>query len=95
VQATVFAGLHLVAHIDLAGWVFANQNNGQARGDALRFEGPGSQSDFCSQLLGEGIAVYFLGCHGLLGFKVIEMISSSKNARELVYHGRSEGPGKG
>jgi hypothetical protein len=36
-----------------------------------------------------------LGCHGLLGFKVIEMISSSKNARELVCHGRSEGPGKG
>jgi hypothetical protein len=45
--------------------------------------------------LGEGIAVYSLGCHGLLGFKVIEMISSSKNARELVCHGRSDGPAKG
>jgi hypothetical protein len=45
--------------------------------------------------LGQGIAVYSLGCHGLLGFNVGEMIFSSKNAREFEFHGRSVGPAKG
>jgi hypothetical protein len=45
--------------------------------------------------LGEGIAVNSLGCHGLLGFNVSEMICSSKNAREFEFHGRLVGPAKG
>jgi len=61
----------------------------------LGFQRSGSLCDICSQYLGEGVAVNSLGCHGLLVFKVIEMISSSKNARELVCHGRSDGPAKG
>jgi hypothetical protein len=88
-------GLHLVADIDLAGRIFADQNDGQAGCDALGFQRSGSLCDIGSQYLGEGVAVNSLGCHGLLVFKVIEMISSSKNARELVCHGRSDGPAKG
>ena len=95
VQAAVMAGLHLVAHIDLAGRVFADHNNGQARRDASGFQRRGSQCDVCSQFLGEGIAVNSLGCHGLLGFNVSEMICSSKNAREFEFHGRWVGPAKG
>jgi hypothetical protein len=79
----------------LAGRIFADQNDGQAGSDASGFQRSGSLCDICSQFLGKGIAVNSLGCHGLLGFKVIEMISSSKNARELVCHGRSDGPAKG
>jgi len=95
VKATVMAGLDLVAHIDLAGRVFADQNNGQARSDAFGFKRRSSQCDICAQFLGEGIAINSLGCHGLLIFNVSEMISSSKNAREFEFHGRLEGPTKG
>jgi hypothetical protein len=94
-QATVFAGLHLVADIDLAGRVFADQNDGQAGRDAACFQRSGSQCDICSQFLGELIAVYSLGCHGLLGFNVCEMVSSSKYAREYEFHGRYNEPAKG
>ena len=95
VKAAVMTGLHLVAHIDLAGRVFADQNNGQAGCDTPCFQRSGAHCDICSQFLGEGIAVYFLGCHGLLGFNVNEMLFSSKNAREFEFHGRSVGPAKG
>jgi len=63
VQAAVFAGLDLVAHIDLAGRVVADQHHGQARGDALHFEGLGAVGDFGAQLFGQGIAINQLGGH--------------------------------
>ena len=64
----------------------------KAKGITPGFQRSGSQCDICSQFLGEGIAVYSLGSHGLLGFKVGEMIFSSKNAREFEFHGRYDGP---
>jgi hypothetical protein len=79
----------------LAGRVFADQNDGQAGCDTPYFQRSGSQCDICSQFLGEGIAVYFFGSHGLLGFNVGEMIFSSKNAREFEIHGRYDGPAQG
>ena len=62
-KAHVFAGLDLVAHIDLRGLVVAHQNDGQAGRDALGFESCRTRGDFLAQLFGEGFAVDDLGCH--------------------------------
>ncbi len=57
VQAGVMAGLDLVAHIDLAGRVFADQHHGQTRRDATGAQGGRALGDFGPQLFGEGVAV--------------------------------------
>ena len=63
-QAVVFAGLDLVAHIHLAGRAVADQHHGQAGCDAARTQCGCAQSDFASQLPGKDVAVNELGCHG-------------------------------
>jgi hypothetical protein len=63
VEAHVFAGLDLVAHIDLGSLVVAHQNHGQAGRDALGLERCRACGDFLAQLFGEGFAVDELGCH--------------------------------
>ncbi len=66
-HAGVFAGLDLVAHIDLRGRVLAHQDHGQARCDALGLEGGHTGADIGAQLAGEGVAVDQLGGHGAVG----------------------------
>ena len=63
VKAHVFAGLDLVAHIDLGSLVVAHQNHGQTGRHALGLEGCCTRGDFLAQLFGEGFAVDDLGCH--------------------------------
>ena len=63
VQAAVFAGLDLVAHINLAGRVVTHQHHGQTWRHALDFEGLGTGGDFGAQLFGEQVAVDQLGGH--------------------------------
>ena len=63
VQAAVFAGLDLVAHVDLAGLVVAHQDDGKAGGHATGFEGGGAVRHLSTQLAGKGFAVDKLGCH--------------------------------
>ncbi len=65
-KAAVLAGFDFVAHINLAGWVVTNQYNCQARRNSLDFQSHGAACDVCAQLLGEGVAVNFLGCHGVM-----------------------------
>ena len=64
VQASVFTGLNLVAHIDLAGRVFAHQHHRQTGRDAFGLEGQRARSDLGAQLFGQGVAVDELSGHG-------------------------------
>jgi hypothetical protein len=49
-QATFFASLDLVAHINLAGRVVADQDDGQSGGDAAGFKGRSPLRYFAAQL---------------------------------------------
>ena len=56
-QAAVFTGLDLVAHIDLGRRVFADQDHGQARCDATGLQCCGAKCDVGAQLARQGIAI--------------------------------------
>jgi hypothetical protein len=64
VEADVAAGLDLVAHVDVAGRVFADQDHGQAGLLAGGGEFGGAGGDFGAQLLGKLDSVDQLGGHG-------------------------------
>jgi hypothetical protein len=63
-KADVAAGLDLVAHVDLAGRVFADQDHGKAGLLAAGGEGGCALADFGTQLLGKLDSVDQLGGHG-------------------------------
>ena len=64
VKAHVGAGFHLVAHVDLAGRIFTDQDHGQAGLAAGSAQGGCALGDFAAQLLGESDSVDELGWHG-------------------------------
>ena len=67
VKTRLCAGVDLVAHIDLRGRVFTDQNHRQAGADALCGELIGFLPETGAQLLREGVTVEDLGCHGVSG----------------------------
>jgi hypothetical protein len=69
VQAAVLAGLDLVAHVDLAGRVLADQHHRQAGDHAAGLERGGAGGDLGAQCLGERVAVDQLGCHRFSNFR--------------------------
>jgi len=56
-------GLDLVAHIDLAGRIFADQNDRQAGDDAALAQSGSALGDLRAQLFGKGVAVDELCSH--------------------------------
>nr|CUV15163.1 protein of unknown function [Ralstonia solanacearum] len=63
-EAVVFARLDLVAHVDLAGRVVADQDDGEAGLVAASGESGGALGGFGAELLGKRVAVDELGGHG-------------------------------
>jgi hypothetical protein len=57
------AVVDLVLGIDLAGRVFAHEDDGKARVDAAGLQRRGAAGDFGADFLGEGVAVDELGSH--------------------------------
>ena len=61
VQTSLLAGLHFVAHIDLAGRVVAHQQHGQAGFHATRLQGHAVAGDLFAPVLGQGVAINDVG----------------------------------
>jgi len=74
VEAALFAGLDLVAHVHLAGLVVTHQDDGQPRHDAPGLELVGALLDIGTQLLGKGLAIDQLSSHVVIqkGLRVLQ-----------------------
>jgi hypothetical protein len=80
-QTVVLARLNFVAHVDFAGWIFADENNGQAGLLATGGQGGGACSDIRAKGLGEGVAVDDLSSHGDLGGEAAGCLKGAERGR--------------
>src|SRR5471032_773662 len=77
-QAVVLTGFYLVADIDLAGRIVADENNCQAGLLATGGQGGGTHRDIGAKGLGKGIAVDDLGSHRRSGRRKLRSFSGGR-----------------